>query len=200
MLIDPSMLTPKDAYLLMTACVIPRPIGWASTISSSGVVNLAPFSYFGGVSSSPMTVMLSVGRRRGEPKDTAANLLATREAVLHIPTQRLAEAMVATSTEVDPDVDEFALAGLTPRASECVRPPRVAEAAIAMESVLRHHMEIGTGPVDMFLLEVVRLHLDDDVLVDGRPDPTRLAAVGRLGGAGYCDTTRPFEIKRPEVP
>jgi flavin reductase (DIM6/NTAB) family NADH-FMN oxidoreductase RutF len=198
MQIDPSKLTPKDAYLLMTACLIPRPIGWASTISADGDVNLAPFSYFGGVSSSPMTVMLSVGRRRGQPKDTAANLLATREAVLHITTRPLAAAMVATASEVAADVDEFALAGLTPQPSDRVAPPRVAEASIAMEAVLRHHMEVGDGPVDMFLLEVVRLHLDDDVLVDGRPDPARLAAVGRLGGASYCDTSQPFEITRPE--
>lgn len=197
MRIDPSNLPPKDAYLLMTACLIPRPIGWASTISADGAVNLAPFSYFGGVSSSPMTVMLSVGRRGGRPKDTAANLLATREAVLHIVTRSLASAMVASSSEVAADVDEFDLAGLTQQPSECVAPPRVAEAAVAMEAVLRHHMEVGDGPVDMFLLEIVRLHLDDDVLVDGRPDPARLAAVGRLGGTGYCDTTQPFEITRP---
>lgn len=198
MQIDPSKLTPKDAYLLMTACLIPRPIGWASTISATGDVNLAPFSYFGGVSSSPMTVMLSVGRRGGRPKDTAANLLAMREAVLHITTRPLAAAMVATSSEVDADVDEFTLAGLTPQPSDRVAPPRIAEAAIAMEAVLRHHLEVGDGPVDMFLLEIVRLHMDDDVLVDGRPDPARLAAVGRLGGSSYCDTSQPFEITRPE--
>ncbi|MDJ0520468.1 MAG: flavin reductase family protein [Planctomycetota bacterium] len=197
MQIDPSTLTPKDAYLLMTACLVPRPIGWASTVSADGVPNLAPFSYFGGVSSSPMTVMLSVGRRRGRPKDTGANLLATEEAVLHIATRSLADAMVATSAEAEPDVDEFALAGLTAVPSERVAPPRIAEAAIAMEAVLRHHMEVGAGPVDMFLLEVVRLHLEDDVLVDGRPDPARLAAVGRLGGTAYCDTSYPFHIARP---
>ncbi len=197
MQIDPGTLSAKDSYLLMTACVIPRPVGWASTLSADGVPNLAPFSYFGGVSSSPMTVMLSVGRRAGRPKDTAANVLATKEAVLHIPTRAVAGAMVATSADAEPDVDEFALAGLTALPSDVVGPPRVAEAAIAMETVLRHHMEVGDGPVDMFLLEVVRLHLDDDVLVDGRPDPARLAAVGRLGGRSYCDTTSPFEIPQP---
>ena len=197
MQIDPAALSGQESYHWMTACLIPRPIGWVSTLSAAGVPNLAPFSYFGGVSSSPMTLMLSVGRRRGEPKDTAANHRATREAVLHIPTRPLAAAMVATSADADASVDEFELAGLTAAPSEVVAPPRVAEAAIAMETVLRHHMEVGSGPVDMFLLEVVRLHVRDDLLVDGLPDAARLVAVGRLGGARYCDTSAPFEVQRP---
>ena len=93
MQVDPATLSPKDSYLLMISCVIPRPIGWASTLAPDGTPNLAPFSYFGGVSSSPMTVMLSVGRRGGEPKDTGANLLATKEAVIHIAHRPLAEAI-----------------------------------------------------------------------------------------------------------
>jgi len=197
MIVDPRTLGDKESYALMTACLIPRPIGWASTLSAEGVPNLAPFSYFGGVTSSPMTVMLSVGRRRGARKDTAANLLATHEAVLHVPTRTLAAQMVATSADAPADVDEFQLAGLTPVPSDRVAPPRVAEAAIAMEAVLRHHLEVGSGPVDVFLLEIVRLHLADEVLVDGRPDPARLAAVGRLGGRSYCDTSQPFDLERP---
>ena len=197
MQVDPRTLSPKDSYLLMIACVVPRPIGWASTVDLAGTPNLAPFSYFGGVTSSPMTVMLSVGRRAGRPKDTSANLLATREAVIHIPHRPLAEAMVATSSDAEPEVSEFDLAGLTPVPSTLVAPPRVKEAAIAMETLLRHHMEVGAAPVDLFLLEVVCLHLDEAYLVDGRPDPRKLQAVGRLGGSAYCDTSTPFTIPRP---
>ncbi len=197
MQIDPHALSAQESYQLMTACVLPRPIGWTSTLSVDGAANLAPFSYFGGVSSSPMTVMLSVGRRRGEPKDTAANLLATREAVIHIPHRPLAEAMVATAAEADAQVDEFDLAGLTKAASVKVAPPRVQEAAIAMEAVLSEHLEVGRGPVDLFLLEIVHLHLDEAYLLDGRPDPAKLQAVGRLGGTFYCDTAMPFSVQRP---
>lgn len=197
MLVDPATLSGRDAYRMMIACVIPRPIAWASTVDTEGNVNLAPFSYFGGVTTKPMTVMVSIGRRAGAPKDTGANLLATREAVVHIPTRPLAEAMVATSAEAEPHVDELALAGLTPVPSEVVAPPRVAEAAIAMEARLSHHMEVGDGPVDLFLLEVLRLHIDDAFVVDGLPDPARLRAVGRLGGAHYCDTATPFSVERP---
>jgi flavin reductase (DIM6/NTAB) family NADH-FMN oxidoreductase RutF len=197
MQVDPHALSAKDSYQLMTACVLPRPIGWTSTLAADGTPNLAPFSYFGGVSSSPMTVMLSIGRRRGAPKDTAANLLATREAVIHIPHRPLAEAMVATAAEADATVDEFDLAGLTKAASVKVAPPRVQEAAIAMEAVLTQHLEVGSGPVDVFFLELVYLHLDEAYLVDGRPDAAKLQAVGRLGGADYCDTAVPFSVQRP---
>jgi flavin reductase (DIM6/NTAB) family NADH-FMN oxidoreductase RutF len=181
----------------MIRCVVPRPIGWASTVDPAGRVNLAPFSFFGGVCTDPMTVMLSVGRRRGAQKDTAANLLATREAVIHIPTRALEAAMVATSAEVAADVDEFELAGLTAAPSVHVRPPRVLEAAIALEARLQHHREVGSAPVDMFLLEVVHLHLADAVLTDGKPDASKLEAIGRMGGQDYCDTSSPHAIERP---
>jgi flavin reductase (DIM6/NTAB) family NADH-FMN oxidoreductase RutF len=196
MQIDPADLSPRDAYFTLTACLIPRPVAWTSTVDSRGNANLAPFSFFGGVASRPMTVMVSIGRRRGAPKDTSANLLATGEAVVHIPTRPLAEKMVATSAEVAADVDEFHLAGLTPVPATKVGPPRVAEAAIALETVMRQHIEVG-DTTDLFLLEVVHLHLDDAFVVDGRPDASRLQAVGRLGGALYCDTGDVFDVQRP---
>jgi flavin reductase (DIM6/NTAB) family NADH-FMN oxidoreductase RutF len=196
--VDPAALTRRDAYRWLIACLIPRPVAWVSTCSPAGVPNLAPFSFFGGVTSTPPTVMVSVGRRRdGTPKDTAANLLATREAVIHVPDRPRAEAMVATSAEVGAEVDEFHLAGLEKLPATRVRPWRVAGAPLALEAVLERHLEVGEGPADLFLLRVVLYHVADDVLVDGLPDPARLAAVGRLGGHLYCDTSAPFSVPRP---
>jgi len=195
--IDPTTLSGRDAYDLMVSCVVPRPIGWVSTVDADGIPNLAPFSFFGGVSTDPMTVMLSVGRRKGSEKDTAANLLATREAVIHIPTRATESAMVKTAADAESHVDEFELAGLTALPSLKVRPPHVGEAAIAMEAVLRHHMEVGNTPVDLFLLEIVHLHLLDEILTDGKPDPTKMHVVGRLGGSDYCDSSTPHQIEWP---
>lgn len=194
---DPTTLTPRDAYGLMIACVIPRPIAWMSTIDHKGNVNLAPFSFFGGVTTDPMTVMVSVGRRQGLHKDTARNILDTGEAVVHITTRPLAAQMVHSSVDADSDVDEFELVGLTKAESAEVRPPRIAEAAIAMEASLQQHLQVGNGPVDMFLLEIVHLHVQDEYLVDGKPDPAKLRAVGRLGGPDYCDTADVFSVPRP---
>ena len=166
-------------------------------MNGDGVRNLAPFSFFGGVTAAPPTVMASIGRRRGVRKDTSANLLASGEGVVHIPTRELAEAMVASSAEVEDTVDEFDLTGLATVAGSKVGAPRLVDAAIAMEVRVAQHLEIGAGPIDTFFLEIVHYHIDDRVLVDGRIDPARLAAVGRLGGAGYCDTAAPFDIARP---
>ena len=105
--------------------------------------------------------------------------------------------MVKTAAEVEAHVDEFELAGLTAVPSLKVRPPHIGEAAIGMECVLRHHMEVGKAPVDMFLLEVVHLHLLDEILTDGKPDPAKMQAVGRLGGQDYCDTAAPHQIEWP---
>lgn len=197
MQLDPAEMDRRYAYRLLTACVIPRPVGWISTLSATGAANLAPFSFFGGVTSDPPTVMISVGRRKGEHKDTARNLLDTKEAVVHIAHRALASQMVATSAEVAADVDEFDLAGLSRFPGTVVKPFRIVEAAIAMECQVVFHQEVGNGPVDLFLLEIVRFHLDDRFLQDGLPDASKLAAVGRLGGAEYCDTTKTFAVERP---
>ena len=201
MQVDVSTLSPTAAYRLMIACLVPRPIAWVSTLSADGVANLAPFSFFGGVTSDPPIVMVSVGRRRdGSRKDTAANLLATREAVVHIPDRERAAAMVSTSVEAPPEVDEFELAGLAKLASVHVKPARIADAPIAMECELERHDELGRGPVDMFLLRVVCFHVADLLLVDGLPDPACLHAIGRLGGEHYCDASATFSLQRPPRP
>ena len=198
MQIDPKELSGTELYRLMIACVVPRPIAWVSTVDAGQRPNLAPFSFFAGVSAAPPIVMISVGRSRGRRKDTALNLLANGEAVVHLPPRRLAEAMVATSAEVPHGTDEFELAGLAKTPSVDVRPPRIADAPLAMESVLDRHMEIGDGPSDVFLLRVVRFHIADDVAdADGRPDPARLDATARLGGDLYCTMRDTFPIPRP---
>ena len=195
MRIDPTRLSARDAYFTLTDCLIPRPIAWILTCDASDRRNLAPFSFFGGVTTQPMTVMVSVGRRSGGArKDTAANLIATGEGVVHIPHRGLGEAMVASSKDDGPQADEVEASGLEAVPSDLVRPPRLAAAAVAMEAKVVHHQEVGAGPVDMFLLEVIRLHVDDAILSEGRVDPTRLDAVGRLSGSGYCSTTEVFEL------
>ena len=194
----PSDLDRAGRYHLMTACVVPRPIAWTSTLSSSGISNLAPFSFFGGVSSDPWTVMLSVGRRRdGSHKDTSQNLIDNSEAVIHISTRENEREMVASSAGLDPEESEIDFLQLATLPSIDVAPPRIATAAIAMESRVVQHQEVGNGPIDLFLLEVIRVHLREDVLDKDLPDAAKMGAVGRLGGTGYCDTTATYEIDRP---
>ncbi|MBK6687723.1 MAG: flavin reductase family protein [Deltaproteobacteria bacterium] len=196
--LDPSALDRQGRYRLMTAAIVPRPIAWISTLSAEGHPNLAPFSFFGAVSSEPPIVSLSVGRRRGQKKDTAQNLLATGEGVLHIVSATLARAMVHTSAEVGPEVDEFELASLTKAPAQRVKPWRIAEAKMALEVRVLSHQEVGRGPVDLFLLEIVWVHLDESILSDGLPDPVKLEPTARLGGQLYATICEVFELPRPE--
>ena len=108
-----------------------------------------------------------------------------------MPTRALAERMVATSAEVGPEVDEFTLAGLGKAPSGAGQAPAHPEAPLAMEARVERHFEVGRGPVDVFLLEILWIHADDSILVDGLPDPALLAAVGRLGGDGYATPPSP---------
>ena len=195
--VDPRTLSPREAYQLLITLVVPRPIAWVSTLDAEGRANLAPFSFFGGVTTHPPIVMVSIGRRDDSPKDTAANLLATGEGVVHICHRPLAPQMVATSANPSAETDEFELAGLAKAPSLRVAAPRVAAAAVALEVRVDRHLEVGEGPNDVFLLEVLHVHVDDAFVVDGRADPARLQAVGRLGGSLYCDTAAPFEVPRP---
>lgn len=196
--LDPAALDRLGRYRLMTAAIVPRPIAWISTLSAEGRPNLAPFSFFGAVSSEPPIVSLSVGRRRGQKKDTAHNLLATGEGVVHIVSATLARAMVHTSAEVGPEVDEFELAGLSKAPSRRVKPWRIAGAPLALEARVISHQEVGRGPVDLFLLELVWAHLDDSILSDGLPDPVKLEPTARLGGQLYATIRQVFELPRPE--
>jgi flavin reductase (DIM6/NTAB) family NADH-FMN oxidoreductase RutF len=197
---DPNDPDPAvDEYDLFASCLVPRPIAWVSTMGADAVANLAPFSFVGAVSGEPPMLVLGVGRRRGERKDTARNLIATREAVVHVPDRAMAEKMVATSASVPPEVDEFVLAGLRTAPSRKVKPPRVAAAKIALECKVVQHMPVGAGPTDLFFLEVVCYHVADDVIgADGLPDARAMRAVGRLAGSGYCEVSEVFSIPRPE--
>ncbi len=182
----------------MIAALVPRPIAWVSTVSSAGLHNLAPFSFFAGVSAVPLTLMISVGRRKGQRKDTANNLLEQPECVVHIPNRALAELMVASSAEAEASVDEFELTGIAHVPSEIVSARRIPEAPLAFECQVSKHVELGAN--DVFFLQALRVHLHDAVLApDGLPDATKLSAVGRLGRNEYCVADQVFRIDRPGV-
>jgi len=169
------------------AIVAPRPIGWISTLDADGRPNLAPYSYFNAIGENPAMVMFSsVGL-----KHSLANVLATGEFVCNLATYALREQVNATSAPLPAGSDEFAFAGLTPAPCVAVKPPRVAESPAALECVLLKTVELAdrlgrTVKNTMVIGEVVGVHLDERVIVDGRVDPGRLNAITRLGGPNYA--------------
>jgi flavin reductase (DIM6/NTAB) family NADH-FMN oxidoreductase RutF len=186
--VRPEELSGMDRYDLLTSLVVPRPIGWISTRSPLGLPNLAPFSYFAALASSPLLVGASIGSRRGEPKDTLRNALETGAFCVNVCSQDLLEAMNLTSGEYPPSVDEFALAGLTPMDGEVVGAPWVGEAPAALECELIKEVELGKAPNTLIIGEVRAVHLKTSLQrLPGSwaVDPASLRPVGRLGRARY---------------
>lgn len=199
---DPARESPQDIYKLMVGAIVPRPIAFVSSIDEGGILNLAPFSYFSAVCSKPPTVLFcpAVRTSSGGKKDTLKNILATQEFVINIVSEEIAAQMNQTAAEVGPEVDEFALSGLTPLASVSVRPPRVAESPVQMECRLREVITISDQPggASIVIGNVLRFHVREDFVEDFRIDPGKLRAVGRMGGPAYCRTQDRFDLERPK--
>ena len=201
MTIDPRHTNYQDVYKLMIGAIVPRPIAFVSTISRDGVHNLAPFSFFIGVSANPPVIAFCPTKRTGPnpDKDTLVNIIFTKEFVVNVVSEDIAEQMNITSAEFPPDVDEFEAAGLTAIPSDLVKPPRVGESHIQMECKLYLTIEISElpGGSTLVLGEVLRFHVDDEYVDNFKIDPAKLRAVGRMGGATYVRTTDRFDMIRP---
>ena len=197
MLFDPAGMKTREIYALMIDLIIPRPIALVSTVAASGARNLAPFSYYIGLSPRPPLVGISVARRHGMQKDTAANIRETEQFVICATTEAILSQVVITSGDYASEVDEFALSGLSPVASDLVAPPRVAESPVAMECRLDRMVDLH-GSADLIIGEVLRFHVDDALLHNHRIDPRRLQPVGRLGSNLYSKLGELLVRDRPQ--
>ncbi len=186
------------------SCVVPRPIGWISTIDVNGVANLAPFSYFNAISGVPPHVMFSPGGLgpEGKSKHSLLNAEATGEFVVNVVSRQLAQQMVQTSAAAPADVDEFELAGLTKEPSKLVKPPRVRGAPIHLECKYWKTIQMPQTddvPCHMVIGQVVGVHIADEIIDDdGQIDVLRFEPVARLGYRQYASINSVFEIKLPK--
>ena len=202
--IDPHALPPRDRHLLLTALVVPRPIGWISSLAADGSVNLAPYSFFNLVSSQPPTLIVSVGQRDGRDKDTLANARATGELVVNVVSDDLTEAMNRSAVESGPEHDEFAFAGVTQAPSVAVRPPRVAQARAHLEArvvdIVPLSDDDGVARNHVVFARIVHVHVEDALFTPPhRVDAVALRPVGRLAGTGYGRQGEVFSLPRPEL-
>jgi flavin reductase (DIM6/NTAB) family NADH-FMN oxidoreductase RutF len=203
--VDLRVPDPATMYKLLIGCVVPRPIAWVSSVDAAGVRNLAPFSYFMAITHDPPTIAFSSSPRGAElagargKKDTLSNVEATREFVVNVVDDALAEQMNVTSGDYPPEADEFTLAGLVAVPSVRVKAPRVAAAPINMECRVAQILPVGNLPHHLVIGEIVHLHVRDDVYdpATGRIDMRRLRPVGRLAGHQYTHVHDIFEMKRP---
>lgn len=195
MQLDPADLAAEESYKLITGIVVPRPIAWVSTLSSRGVVNLAPFSAFTFVSPKPPMLAISVGRKADVYKDTAHNILSTEEFVVHIADSTLMNAVHESSVEFPADVSEIEELGLETLASERIRPPRVARAPIAMECRFRQCIEFGETRSRLIVGEVVLFHIRDDLLRAGKIATEALDPIARIAGPNYARLGEIYTLK-----
>lgn len=172
---------------LLGGLLIPRPVGWVTTLDRDGNRNLAPFSFFNLVSYTPPLIMLSISDRDGEPKDTLRNILDTGELVAHIPDVSLLEQVSVSSGEFARDVDEIALTKLGTVPSAVVAPPRLVAAPVALEAKLVQQLPLDRSKYVMLIAEVVYIHLREDLLNEqGNVDPRALNPLVRLGNGGFA--------------
>jgi len=193
--IDPARNAAKDNYKLLTNLVVPRPIAWVTSQGESGIVNLAPFSFFNAVGSDPLFILVSVGNNDdGTPKDTAKNIDAKGEFVVNLVTEDLIGAMNISAADFPPDQSEVTAAGLALADSLEVKVPRLAATQAALEC--RLYSKVPLGQYSLYIAEVVMFHVADH-LVGERMHIEGFAPIGRLGSPScYCRSTDRFNLPR----
>jgi flavin reductase (DIM6/NTAB) family NADH-FMN oxidoreductase RutF len=200
--ITASSVSWKSVYKILIGSIVPRPIGWISTINEKGQPNLAPFSFFNAVCANPPTVLFCPMIRSidGQKKDTLQNVRATGEFVVNIVSGDLVTKMNASSIEAPSELNEFEYAGLTPEPSRMIRPPRVKESPIHFECKLNQIVEISNEPggASVVIGTVIHLHIDESVLIgEDKINLSVLKPVGRLAGNSYVRVTDVIEMERP---
>ncbi|WP_210471288.1 flavin reductase family protein [Sporosarcina sp. 6E9] len=198
--IDPIKNSERDNYKLLIGSIIPRPIAFVTTQSKEGIVNGAPFSYFNIVSSNPPMVSLAIQRPTGELKDTARNIYDNDQFVVHIVDDENVAKINKTAASLPATESEVELADLTLVQSEDISVPGVKEAKVRMECKLVQAIPLGgDGPgSDLFIGEVTRFHIDEEIYENGRIDPRGLNAISRLAGSSYAAIGDIFSIDRPK--
>ena len=185
------------------SCVVPRPIGWISTISEKGIHNLAPYSQFQNLTFDPPYVMFSANQNtNGKRKDTVVNIEATGEFAHNMATYDLREAVNKSAQEVPPDVDEFEIAGVTKNHSKLIRPARVAESPVHFECEYYQTLRLpGDGPmgtVDIIIGRVIGIHINEEyITANGKLDIPRIKPLARMGYYDYAAIESVFEMEIP---
>jgi len=188
-------------FKTLLSCVVPRPIAFVSTISETGIPNLAPFSFFNGVGSNPPAVIFSpCTKADGTSKDTIINLRSVPECVVNVVPYAIRDAMNQASFAYPPEVNEFDAAGFTPLPSQFVRPSRVAQSPVQMECKLLQIVPVGDGPLsaNICVCEVLCFHIASEVHVEGgTADAAALDLIARMGGDDYSTTRDRFALPKP---
>jgi flavin reductase (DIM6/NTAB) family NADH-FMN oxidoreductase RutF len=198
--LDPKHHTPDEVYKLITGMIVPRPVAWITSLSSNGAVNLAPFSAYGLVTHKPPMLMVTIGKRENERKDTGKNIVARREFVVNVARFEDAAALHESSADFTYGESEIEHLGLQTVPSTVVGVPRLAKAAAAMECRLREKIEYPDVDCIILLSEVVSFHVRDDLVRAGKINTQELDPLARIGGPNYAGLCRFISMAPPSGP
>ena len=187
----------------LNAIIVPRPIGWISTLDATGRANLAPYSFFNAVAYEPPQVMFAATSKHafGGLKDSAHNAKETGEFVVNLATWTLREQMNASAVMAPHEVDEFEYAGLKKAPSQLVKAPRVAESPVHLECIYTQSLELESDddePNTVIFGKIIGVHIDDRYIKDGLVDTAALEPIGRLGYLDYVKVDKTFSMDRPK--
>lgn len=206
MKILPSEIKTSQLHAYLLGAIAPRPICFASTIDEDGNMNLSPFSFFNVFGSKPPILVFSPARRvrNNTIKHTLENAIRTKEVVINVVNYAIVQQMSLASCEYDKGVNEFEKAGLTPIASEMVKPFRVKESPVQLECKVLEVKATGEegGAGNLVICEVVCMHINDAVLNEQlQIDPHKIDLVARMGGDFYCRASgnAVFEVAKPNL-
>ena len=201
MIIEPKIF--EGFNRILTGVVVPRPIAFVSTVSDTGIVNIAPYSFFNAISYDPPLLIFSSSKYTsgGKLKDSLANIEQNGEFVINVVVEDILEAMNMTAAEYPQNVSEFDIAGLTPIESHLIKPPRLKESPVNIECKLERIITLGdkSHPHGLVIGEILLLHIDDTIISSEGINHQKLKPVGRLAGNSYCTTSNAFELTRPSL-
>lgn len=181
-----SSLNPEQTYKLMTGIVVPRPIAWITTLSPTGLVNLAPFSCYTIVSNKPPMIGVNIGRKAGVRKDTGRNIHESGEFVVNIANEDLLDPLHQSAVEYPEDVSEVELLGLRTLPSDSIAVPRLEAVPVSLECRLHSITPFGETGAEFYVGEVLALHIRDEIVRNGKIQTTDLRPICRLGGPNYA--------------
>jgi len=201
--IEPKNVPVLEVFSYLLGGVVPRPIALVSTLSSEGIPNLSPFSFFNAFGANPPVIAFAPSRRGRDAsmKDTYHNLMATRECVIQAVTHAMVQQVNLASTEYPPNVDEFIKSGLTPVPSDIVKPFRVSESPFQMECKMLQMIHTGSGPSsgNLAVCEVLKFHIAEFIFENGIIQPNKIDLVARMGADFYCRASGEavFVVQKP---
>jgi flavin reductase (DIM6/NTAB) family NADH-FMN oxidoreductase RutF len=182
-------LTPKEAYRILEAVVVPRPIAFITTVSPDGIINATPHSFFNVVNDDPPMVAFSAGSPELGKASTVQNIEITNEFVVNAVTEKILDAVVKAGVEYPRKISELDVTKLKTAKSQLVHPPRIAESPVSLECRLWRQIPLKKDGSVLTIGEVVLVHVADALLTRGKPDVTKLDAIGRLAGDWFLPTT-----------